>query len=112
MRTSKRQQIMAEKPSNPLGDRPRVEPEIIPPGARLRRSPIDGFTDARFTQRIYISKIGPLGIILLALAIGIVSVGILILLLGAFLIWIPVIGLLVAAAMISGVLRSHFRRRP
>jgi hypothetical protein len=103
---------MAEKPSNPLGDRPRAEPEIIPPGAPLRSPGMNGFADSGFAQRIYIAKIGPFGIILLALAIGVVSVGILILLLGAFLIWIPVIGLLVAAAMISGVLRSHFRRRP
>ena len=99
---------MAEKP---FGDKPRAEPEIIPPGAPLRQSRMHGFADQHFAQRIYIAKIGPLGIALLALAIGIVSVAILILLLGAFLIWIPVIGLLVAAGMISGVLRAH-RRRP
>ncbi len=102
---------MAEKPSNPLGDKPRAEPEIIPPGAPLPRSNLHGFADQHFSQRIYIAKIGPLGIILLALAIGMVTVAIFIFLLGAFLFWIPVIGLLVVAGMISGVLRTHRRRR-
>lgn len=73
---------------------------------------MNGFSGQYFAQRIYIAKIGPFGTILLALAIGIVCVVILILLLGAFLIWIPVIGLIVAAAMISGVWRSHSRRGP
>src|SRR4030088_1100921 len=61
---------MAEKPSSPLGDKPRAEPEIIPPGAPLRPSRTYGFADQHFAQRIYIAKIGPFGIILLALAIG------------------------------------------
>ena len=106
---ARKQQIMAEKSSDPFGDKPRAEPEIIPPGAPLRSS---NFADRHFAQRIYIAKIGPLGIVLLALAIGIVSAVILVLLLGAFLIWIPVIGLLVAAGMISGAWRSRSRRRP
>ena len=102
---------MAEKSSNPLGDKPRTEPEIIPPGAPLPRSNVHDFADQRFAQRIYIAKIGPLGIVLLALAIAIVTVAIFVFLLGAFLFWIPVIGLLVVAGMVSGVLRTH-RRRP
>ena len=102
---------MAEKPSNPLGQKPRAEPEIIPPGAPLRQSGLYGFANQRFAQRIYVAKIGPFGIILLALAIGIVSIAIFVFLLGAFLFWIPVIGLLVAAGMISGVLRSPRRGR-
>ena len=103
---------MAEKRSNPQGEEPRAEPEIIPPRAPLRPSRMNSFTYSHFAQRIYIANIGPFGIILVALAIGIVSAVILVLLLGAILIWIPVIGLLVAAAMISRVLRSHFRRGP
>jgi hypothetical protein len=103
--------IMAQKPLNPRGDKPRAEPEIIPPETPPRSSRMNDFAGAHFAQRIYIAKIGPFGIILLALAIGVVLGATLILLLGAFLIWIPVIGLLVAAAMASGVLRTHFRRR-
>jgi hypothetical protein len=102
---------MAEKPPSPLGDKPRAEPEIIPPGAPLRSSRTHGFADQHFSQRIYVAKIGPLGIILLALAIGVVSLVIFVFVLGAFLFWIPVIGLLVAAGMFSGVLRTPWRRR-
>jgi hypothetical protein len=48
--------------------------------------------------------------VLLALMIGILLAITLILVLGAFLIWIPLVGLLVAAAIISSLLRSHFRQ--
>jgi uncharacterized membrane protein len=48
---------------------------------------------------------------MLALAIGLVAVVLLILLVGAVLFWIPVVGLIVAAAILSGALRSRFRRR-
>jgi hypothetical protein len=103
--------IMAEKPSDPYVHKPRAEPEIIPPGAPLRQPSMHSFADAHFAQRIYITKIGPFGILLLALAIGIVSVAMLIFLLGAFLFWIPVIGLMVAAGMIFGILKTPRRRR-
>ena len=98
---------MADQPSE--RERPRAEPEIIPPGAPLRR-PRDDFTGAQFTQRIYVTRLGPFGLILLALALGVIAVVLLVLLVGAVLFWIPVIGLLVAAAIFSGALRSRFRR--
>jgi len=46
----------------------------------------------------------------LALMIGILFAIMLVLLLGAFLIWIPLVGLLVAAAIISGLIRAYFRQ--
>ena len=70
------------------------------------------FVDTHGIQRIYIAKIGPFGIILVALATGILLAVLLVFLLSAFLFLIPVVGLLVAAAFISGVFRSHFQRLP
>ena len=70
------------------------------------------FIDKRGTERVYIAKPGPLGIILVTLVTGILSAVMLILLLGAFLIWIPVVVLLVAAAVIAGLLRGYFQRAP
>jgi hypothetical protein len=102
---------MSDEPSPPRGERPRSEPEIIPPGAPLRRPRDDPFSDTLFTQRIYVTRLGPFGLIVLALAIGIVAVVLLVLLVGAVLFWIPIVGLLVAGAILSGALRSRLRRR-
>jgi hypothetical protein len=91
------------KQPTPTDQRPRVEPEIIPPRARNPHA-------THATARIYVTRIGPLGALLLALGIGLSSVILLFILLGAVLIWIPVVGLIVAAAIVSSILRGHFRR--
>jgi hypothetical protein len=57
------------------------------------------------THRVYVGKLGPLGIILLALLIAGLTAVLLVVVLGAVLIWIPVVALLVAAGVISGFLR-------
>jgi hypothetical protein len=102
--------------SNIEPERPRAEPEIIPPDRiaedELRRAARIHMDDgAGGFQRIYIARIGPFGTILLALASGAIAILLLALLVGAFLIWIPIVGLLVAAAVISTLLRNFFQRR-
>jgi hypothetical protein len=59
----------------------------------------------RTSHRIYTARLGPFGLILLALALAIAAAVMLILLLGAVLFWIPILVLLVAAAVISRLLR-------
>ena len=90
----------------------RPEPEIILPGdpdIRSRR-PAQRFGEGypfvgvRTSHRIYTARLGPFGLIRLALALVIAAV-MLVLLLGAVLFWIPILVLLVAAAVISGLLR-------
>ncbi len=94
---------------------PRSEPEIIPPDrsrpewARDRSGPWAAF-EARGTRRIYVRKIGPIGILLLALLIGTLAALIFVVLLGAFLIWIPVAILLFVAAVVGGLMRRYFLR--
>lgn len=100
---------MSEQRPTPRDNRPRAEPEIIPPGAPLP-SHGDGPFNARFTQRIYIARPGPFGLLLVALAVIIIAVMILLLFVGVVLIWIPVVALMVAAAIVSGMVRSRWRR--
>jgi hypothetical protein len=105
---------MANDPNQP--ERPRAEPEIIPPdrdGGRpdWRRAPNtawrgNGFDEIHGTHRVYVGRVGPFGIALLLLAIAAVIAIILIAVLGAVLIWIPVIAV---AAVIAAFFRL-FRR--
>jgi hypothetical protein len=101
----------------PQGEKPRSEPEIIPPDHAERRKAQGTprtrvFIDARGTERVYVAKLGPLGIILAVLTTGILSAVMLILLFGAFLIWLPLVVFFIAGAIISGALRAYFRRAP
>jgi hypothetical protein len=98
----------------PAGEKPRSEPEIIPPNRSDRQSRsgaagIRVFFDGSGVRHVYVARLGPLGMVVLALMIGILLATTLVLVLGAFLIWIPLVGLLVAAAIISSLLRAYFR---
>lgn len=107
---------MVDDPDQP--ERPGVEPEIIPPGRNPRRpdwrqqawrrqtrQPFFS-TAADETHRIYVAKLGPLGVALLMLIVGVIAAVILLALVGAVLIWIPAVALLVAV----GALFRRFRR--
>jgi hypothetical protein len=100
---------MTDERSSPQGERPRSEPEIIPPGAPLRRPRDDPFSDTIFTQRIYVAPLGPLGLIGLVLTIGIIAVVLLALIIGAVLFWLPIVALVVVAAIVGSRLGSRFR---
>jgi hypothetical protein len=102
---------MIDKRPKPQGERP--EPEIIPPEHPGRQTAQDTprmriFVDTHGTEHFYVARLRPLGIILLVLTMGILLAVMLILLLSAFLIWIPVVVLLVTAAIIAGLLRGYF----
>jgi hypothetical protein len=92
-------------------ERPRLEPEIIPP-ARGRRG-TDWFEDAwrpyasgpGGTHRIYVARLGPFGLAMLMVAIGLIVAMILLAVVGAILIWIPVFALLLAAGVVFRLLR-------
>jgi uncharacterized protein (DUF697 family) len=87
----------------PENEIPRAEPEIIPPGHPDGPSMRDDF-DVHGTQRIYVTKLGPLDIIMLGLLISVGAAVTLLVLLGAILFWIPAVVLLVAAAVVSNLL--------
>jgi hypothetical protein len=93
---------------------PRSEPEIIPPErgrTQAYRTGSEWFSaGGRDTNRVFVARIGPWSILGIVLVIGLVAGAALAILLGTLLIALPVIGLLIAAAMISNALRSHLRR--
>lgn len=93
-------------------ERPRVEPEIIPPDRSGSRpdwtsSPWrdSAFSRTRGTHRIYVTRLGPFGIALLMLAVAAIVAIVLIAVLGAVLIWIPVVAVLVVVAALLRLLR-------
>jgi hypothetical protein len=89
-------------------ERPRVEPEIIVPG----ESPCRGDrTFGRSTHRIYVARLGPVGFFILTLAAALIGALVLLLVLGAFVVLLPVVGLLLAAVLVTGSLRGSARRR-
>jgi hypothetical protein len=94
----------------PDAKRPRVEPEIIPPGKPDPRSRGSSF-DGRGTQRIYVAQVGPFGFAMVAFVVALVLALVFLLLLGAFVIFIPLAGALLAAAVLLSLFRGAFRRR-
>jgi len=97
---------MADDRNQP--EQPRVEPEIIPPDRSSRYSPwsSSGFSETRGVHRIHVARVGPFGIALLMLAIAALATIIMIAVLGAVLIWIPI----VAVVLIVGALLRVLRR--
>jgi hypothetical protein len=92
-------------------ERPRLEPEIIPP-ARGRREPgwqYDAWEPnaprAGTSHRLYMAKFGPFGLAMIMLAIGFVAGVILLAVVGALLVWIPILALLVGAGVVYRLLR-------
>ena len=88
------------------------EPEIIPPGAPPRSRTyawVGADGSRRFYRRIPVRTPGPLALVLLGMAVGAFSLVALVLLLGAVLLWIPLIGILAAIAILSGFLRRPSR---
>ena len=91
----------------PPSERPRTQPEIIPPERAEARFYPDTHTyyDAKATNRLYVARVGPFGLFLIGLGIVAVIVLLLVLVVGALLLWIPVVALLVGIGLVSGFLR-------
>jgi hypothetical protein len=99
---------MQQRPT-PNADRPQPEPEIYPPGSAIPSERIWVTTGTHGAQRIYIAKLGPAGVTLLALLIGVLSVVALFVLLGAAVILAAAGAALFIGAILSTVLRGRFR---
>jgi hypothetical protein len=96
----------------PPDEEHRCEPEIIPPGRADGRVPESTFWAReveRGSQRIYVTKIGRFGLLPFFLLGGIVSIALLMFVVGALLILIPLAGVVLAAAIIAGLLRGYPR---
>lgn len=104
-------------------EKPRSEPEIIPPGHDRdplsrdswsgRQDRADGFvfTDAHGrAHHIRAKRISPFLIIAIVFGIALAVAVILLLLIGAVLVWIPVAAAIVFGLLAFGALRNYWRR--
>lgn len=97
----------------PKGDKPRPEPEIIPPGEATRdfhRTRV--FVDVHDADRIYATKLGPFGFVLVVLITALLLAVLIALLLATLLIWLPLLVLFVAGTIVVKVLRTYFAKAP
>jgi len=105
---------MSHRQQAPVSGMHFTEPEIIPPSSRARLRDIDMVWtsgNGRGTHRIYVTRLGPFSAVLLALGIGLLAAAlVLALAIGTFLIWIPLVTLLVTVTIISALLRQSFHR--
>ena len=89
-------------------NQPGVEPEIIPPDdVRWRRA------DSRMhsAQRVYVARIGPVGFALMTAAIAALAALFFLLLLGAFVVLLPLAGLALAIIIAVALFRILIWRR-
>jgi len=96
----------------PPDEEPRSEPEILPPGRADGREPESAFwvrDVERRSNRVFVTKIGGFGLLPFFFLGGIILIALLLFVVGAFLILIPVAGVVVAAAIIAGLLRGYPR---
>jgi hypothetical protein len=91
----------------PKPEQPPPEPEIYPPGATIPRERI---SISAGTQRIYVARLGPVGLTLLALIVGTMAVLALFLALSAALITVVVGAVLAIGAIVSAVVHGRLRR--
>ncbi len=92
----------------------RSEPEIIPPGRTDTREMESQFrgrinTDTNGFHRIYVSRVGPFGLLPFFLLTGFFAAAVLVFFLSAFLILLPVAGFILATALFAGLLRGRSR---
>ena len=97
---------VAKQPDKP--ERPRAEPEIIPPdrsgGPRGPDWPPSSGYQA--TQRIYVGRIGPFGFALMMLVLGLFAAVMLLILIGTAMIWIPLAAVFLVIAAVSRIWRE------
>jgi hypothetical protein len=90
---------------------PRSEPEILPP-ERGRRAPYQSppYFTGQANERVFVARLGPWSFVGIALLIGLCAGVALAMMLGTLLLAIPIVGLLIAGALISNAVRARFRR--
>jgi hypothetical protein len=102
--------LMSERSTRDRGEHPN-EPEIIPPDRPNRPSArgkarIWVSVGGRAGRRFYVAKPGPFAFLLALLLLGIVFAVSIAVAVGIFLIWIPLVVLIVAALLLSALLRG------
>ncbi|MBX6424604.1 MAG: hypothetical protein IRZ09_01565 [Variibacter sp.] len=95
-------------------ERPRAEPEIIPPDRARGRPEGDGLfvfvEDREGVRRIHVARPGPLSFILAFVVAGLALAAILLVAFGVVVVLVPVIALAAAALLGYAYLRGTWRR--
>jgi hypothetical protein len=94
-------------------ERPRVEPEILPPERNGRNAAGQGWPpppygysqSADHSQRVFVARIGPFGFALAMLVMSLLAAVLLLLLIGTALIWLPFVAGIVIIGAVVGLLR-------
>ena len=100
---------MQQQPT-PKAETPDTEPEIIPPDADWPSSSRIWVSADPHNTRIQITRVGPLGMALFVLLVGILALAGLVLLLGAALVGVVAVGVLIGGGMFSSLSRRPIRR--
>jgi hypothetical protein len=92
-----------------------TEPEIIPPGqepADWRRGGADPWArhNVYGTHRVFVGRIGPIGLLLIAVLIGLVAAFVFVTVVGALFFLIPIAALVLVGVIIGGLMRRRLRR--
>lgn len=107
---------MPDPSCEPPVEKPKYEPEIIPPGARVDGRFDDGFFTRSFTGggwsagRIYVRRIGPLGLAGIALGVAAFLALTFLLVAGALVIVVPIVAISALGYVTSALLRGPRRR--
>jgi len=97
-----------QRPIEP--EKPRSEPEILPP-THGRRNPYQAdWYVAHGSSRIFLARPSAWSLFSIALLIGLIAGVMLAILLGTLLIVVPIVALLIAGMMINNALRGRLRR--
>jgi hypothetical protein len=99
----------------PTHERPRAEPEILPPEREEDKSPprrphMIWLTLSQNGREGDVAAPGWLVLLLALLAVGVLAGAVLVLLLGAMLLWLPVVGAFLLVLLISSLWRGLLSR--
>jgi len=96
----------------PRANTPHTEPEIIPPDSDWPRASRIWVSTGRHhtAAHIQITRLGPVGIAIIVLLIGVLAFVGMALLLGAALVGIAAAGVLIIGGILSNLSRRQFRR--
>src|SRR5215467_5146808 len=93
----------------PIPERPKAEPEIIPPGdPRVRPGRAHMWQSADGTQRIYVARVSPFGFTMVLFMVALMAALFVLLMIGAFVLLLPLVGLIIAGVILSALLRGPF----
>jgi hypothetical protein len=105
-RTGTMMPASSNEPEGSRVERPRVEPEILPPERNGRGGwPPYGYRQGNSTHRVFVTRIGPFGFTLAMLVVGLFAAILLLLLIGTALLWLPFVAAIVIIGAVAGLLR-------